>query len=135
MSFLDRLRHFPRSWYLVAALVVGFLGWRWWDETQLWNAARQHFLGPLQITENGRLENIILACEAKAREEGILPTDGKWDFPSLIRGDSILLPSVLLEWERVYKFKLLLTLIGPRGSAEAGCVWDPERHDAEVFSV
>jgi hypothetical protein len=132
MSFLDRLRQVPRSWYVVAALLVGFLGWRWWDEAQLWNAARQHFLGPLQIAENGRLEAIILACEAVAREEGY-PLEGRWDFPSLFRGNDSLTPGPLLEWERLYNFKLLIALLDSRQSVELGCVWDPERHAAEVF--
>jgi hypothetical protein len=120
---------------VAALLVVVFVGWRWWDETQLWNAAKNHYLSPLQVEENGRLKAIIDACESKLVEDGVMVFNSavQWEFPSLARGHRNLASDGLLEWARVYEFYLVIPLRADGGFVEAVCEWNPEWRQAEII--
>ena len=90
----------------IMVVVAGFLGWHWYQERLLWDAAKFHYLGQLQKS-NERFQRAVRACEAEAREEDLDLGKGEWnpEHISLHRGLPL---DAGLPWLSNYQFYVVL---------------------------
>ena len=112
-------------------VVAGFLGWHWYQERLLWDAAKFHYLGQLQKS-NERFQRAVRACEAEAREEGFGLEQGEWkpDHIWLQRGRNL---DPGLAWLRDYQFYVVLIQADPN-RVYLSCTYNVDREEVEAIS-
>jgi len=93
---------------LIIMVVAGFLGWNWYQERLLWDAATTHYVEQLK-NNNERFQRAAEACEAEARKEveaGKVDFDlgtGEWNPDLILLKRGFNLPDLRsMAWERDY---------------------------------
>jgi hypothetical protein len=121
---------------LIIVVVAGFLGWHWYQERLLWDAARAHYVEQLKNNDE-RFYRAVEACEAEARKKDFSLGKGEWN-PHRIwlkRGFNLDPDLRSMAWERDYQFYVVLMKTDPsmpsQLSAYLMCEYNVDREEVE----